>query len=87
MDDRTAGATGQEHLVSSPKDFVLPCCLFDALTMKRPYKAVWELDKVFQLLTSEKGKHFEPKLVDAFLENKDKMLAIKERWDDKNTLT
>jgi response regulator RpfG family c-di-GMP phosphodiesterase len=43
--------------------------VFDALTTERPYKDPWPLDKAFELLASERGKHFDPILVDVFLSN------------------
>lgn len=43
--------------------------VFDALTQKRVYKEAWPLDKVLELFQEERGKHFEPKLVDLLFEN------------------
>lgn len=42
--------------------------VFDALTSKRPYKEAWSFDKAVQLIKSERGKHFDPKMVDYFIE-------------------
>lgn len=39
----------------------------DALTTKRPYNDIWELDKVINYLKDESGKHFDPEVVNAFL--------------------
>ena len=41
--------------------------VFDALSSKRPYKEPWPVEKVVELLIAEKGKHFDPELVDLFL--------------------
>jgi response regulator RpfG family c-di-GMP phosphodiesterase len=43
--------------------------VFDALTTKRPYKEPWPLDRAFALLTDERGRQFDPALVDAFVCN------------------
>ena len=43
--------------------------VFDALTSKRPYKEAWSVDKSVQEIISLKGTHFEPALVDVFIEN------------------
>jgi len=43
--------------------------VFDALTSKRPYKEPWSFEKAKSLLIEEKGKHFDPHLVDLFIEN------------------
>ena len=54
--------------------------VFDALGSKRVYKEVWDLDKILNLIKEEKGKHFDPKLVDAFLNNLDKFLEIRDKF-------
>ncbi|MFY8351347.1 DUF3369 domain-containing protein [Pseudoalteromonas sp. SSM20] len=43
--------------------------VYDALRHKRCYKEAWTLDQVIQELTEQRGKHFEPKLVDVLLNN------------------
>ena len=50
--------------------------VFDALTSKRPYKKAWSIDEAFNLLLEEKGKHFDPVLVDLFIENKEDVMNI-----------
>lgn len=44
------------------------CDVFDALTSPRPYKEAWPVEKAVGLLKDQAGKHFDPRLVDAFLE-------------------
>ncbi|WP_235868870.1 HD-GYP domain-containing protein [Vibrio superstes] len=56
--------------------------VFDALTSPRPYKKAWDVEDAFALLNDEKGEHFDPKLVDLFLERRQEILAIKERLSD-----
>ena len=55
--------------------------VFDALTMRRPYKEPWSVEKAFETLVDEAGSHFDPHLVDRFLGIKDEVLQIRERWD------
>ncbi len=43
--------------------------VFDALTTKRPYKEPWPFDRAFALLKNERGRKFDPALVDAFVYN------------------
>ena len=50
--------------------------VFDALTTRRPYKKPWSLDMAFDLLRKERGKQFDPELVDAFLYNSTKVVQI-----------
>ena len=50
--------------------------VFDALTSNRPYKKAWSVDEAFNLLLEEKYKHFDPVLVDLFIENKEDVMNI-----------
>jgi putative two-component system response regulator len=50
--------------------------VFDALTSKRPYKNSWTIEEALDLLKEEKGKHFDPKLIDIFIENIDEIKEI-----------
>lgn len=43
--------------------------VFDALTSERPYKRAWSYEEATALLLSEKGEHFDPRLVTLFVEN------------------
>ena len=56
--------------------------VFDALGSERVYKKAWELDKILKLLKEERGEHFDPYLVDLFLENIDKFLEIRDKFKD-----
>ncbi|MFW5432799.1 MAG: HD domain-containing phosphohydrolase [Methylophilaceae bacterium] len=55
------------------KGSLIPLCarivaiadVLDALTSKRPYKEAWSMDKAFEYLESESGKHFDPELIAA----------------------
>lgn len=40
--------------------------VFDALVCIRPYKQAWPLEKVLALFEDEKGRHFDPQVVEAF---------------------
>ena len=54
--------------------------VFDALTSIRPYKKAWEVQAAVDLLQSEKGKHFDPELVDLFIAQLPAMVEIKEKY-------
>jgi PAS domain S-box-containing protein len=56
--------------------------VFDALGSDRCYKKAWELERILNLFKEERGKHFDPKLVDLFLENLDKFLLIRDKFQD-----
>ena len=54
--------------------------VFDALTSERPYKKAWSVDKALELIKKEKGKHFDPELVDILLQHLDEILEIRQRY-------
>ncbi|MDO6428054.1 two-component system response regulator [Thalassotalea sp. 1_MG-2023] len=56
--------------------------VFDALTSKRPYKDAWSIDETMSFIREQKGKHFEPKLVELLDQELDKVLAIKQQYQD-----
>lgn len=51
--------------------------VFDALGHDRIYKKAWPLEAILELLKNERGKHFDPNLIDLFLGNLDAFLQIK----------
>eukprot|EP01022_Parablepharisma_sp_SALTPOND_P035603 TRINITY_DN9590_c0_g1_i1.p2 TRINITY_DN9590_c0_g1~~TRINITY_DN9590_c0_g1_i1.p2 ORF type:complete len:620 (-),score=58.41 TRINITY_DN9590_c0_g1_i1:3507-5366(-) len=53
--------------------------VFDALGNDRCYKKAWPLDKILSLLREERGKQFDPKVVDIFFENLDEILELNEK--------
>jgi len=53
------------------------CDVFDALMSARPYKKVWSHQETLDLIKAESGKHFEPALVEAFLNIQDEIMAIR----------
>ena len=56
--------------------------VFDALTSNRPYKKAWSFEKASNLLIEEKGKHFDPQIVDCFIENLDAIKTIYEKFQE-----
>jgi len=54
--------------------------VFDALTTVRPYKGAWSVEDSVNHLLAERGKHFEPGLVDHFVRVLPEILSIKERF-------
>jgi putative two-component system response regulator len=57
--------------------------VFDALTSERPYKKAWSVEDACALLIEQKGRHFEPRLVDLFLDCLPQVLEIKQRWPER----
>ena len=56
--------------------------VFDALASERCYKPAWPMPKVLQYMTDEKGKQFDPLLVDILLSHLDDFLAIRDAYPD-----
>ncbi len=52
--------------------------VLDALTHKRVYKEAWSFEQATEFILENKGKKFDPVLVDIFFENKDKFQKILE---------
>lgn len=47
------------------------CDVFDALSSERSYKEPWEEERVLETMESEKGKHFDPEMLEIFFSNLD----------------
>ena len=45
--------------------------VWDALTSDRPYRQAMQHDEVRQIVQADSGKHFDPLVVEAFMEMKD----------------
>lgn len=56
--------------------------VFDALGHDRIYKKAWPLEEILNLFKEEKGKHFDPILVDLFFQHLEAFLSIKEKLED-----
>ena len=50
--------------------------VFDALTSARPYKSAFPIDRAFTMMREERGKHFDPFLLDVFLNSFDQVSEI-----------
>lgn len=59
--------------------------VFDALLHPRCYKPAWPIDRVLAHLKEQRGRHFDPVLVDRLIERLDAALAIVARYPDHST--
>ncbi len=50
--------------------------VFDALTSDRPYKQPWSMEEAFAEIKRLSGTHFDPRLVEAFMDSKKDIEAI-----------
>ena len=74
------GLAGEDIPVSAR--VVAVADVFDALTMKRPYKEAWPIDRVLATVRESAGTHFDPAMIEAFELVLPQMIAMKADWDD-----
>jgi putative two-component system response regulator len=56
--------------------------VFDALASVRPYKAPFPIEKCFAILREERGRHFDPQVIDAFFQCTAEILRVKDELAD-----
>lgn len=56
--------------------------VFDALGSDRVYKKAWPLQRIIDHLTEQRGLHFDPVLLDLFLQNIDDFIQIRNEFSD-----
>ena len=56
--------------------------VFDALVSRRAYKEPWPPEKAYEEIVSQRGKQFDPAVVDAFVQNFNKFKDIMMRYPD-----
>lgn len=55
--------------------------VFDALTSHRPYKKAWSFERAMILIEEEKGRHFDPKIAELFIQNIERVREIFSRFE------
>jgi PAS domain S-box-containing protein len=56
--------------------------VFDALSCERVYKKAWPMENIIEFVLSERGRHFDPDLVDMFMENIERFKEIAAKYQD-----
>lgn len=56
--------------------------VFDALGSRRSYKPPWPDEKIIKLLKEERGIHFDPDIVDCFIDIYDVITAIRDKFTE-----
>jgi response regulator RpfG family c-di-GMP phosphodiesterase len=56
--------------------------VFDALVSERPYKHAWPLAEGIDFLKSQRGRHFDPRCIDAFLADRSRIEAVLAEYGD-----
>ena len=52
--------------------------VYDALISERPYKKAFTDEQAMEIITAESGRHFDPKIVDIFVELHDRFIQTRE---------
>jgi putative two-component system response regulator len=58
--------------------------VFDALTTARPYKRAWTVEAAVDQLRQDAGRHFDPQLIELFMGILPQILAIRDRWKERD---
>ena len=56
--------------------------VYDALTTRRPYKDAWPIEDAVAYIRNASGTHMDPEVVEAFLDNLDKVTEIQSKLSD-----
>ena len=56
--------------------------VYDALVSERPYKKSWSTQQALDYMRGQRGKHFDPDCVDAFLARMEDVAAIQAKYAD-----
>ncbi len=56
--------------------------VFDALSSERVYKKAWPDQQVLDYMKEQRGRHFDPQLVDLLLQNREQFFAVREQFKD-----
>lgn len=59
--------------------------VFDALSIKRPYKEPWPVDKIVAYVDGRSGTDFDPALVAVFHRMLPELLDIQQTWDARSS--
>jgi len=60
--------------------------VYDALISRRAYKKGMSHEKAIIIITEGKGSHFDPDVVDAFVEQQEEFKAIALRYSDSDNV-
>ena len=50
--------------------------VFDALTSDRVYRPAWSVQETIEWMRNERGKHFDPEVLDAFFASMDEIRSV-----------
>jgi putative two-component system response regulator len=56
--------------------------VFDALTCHRVYKSAVDVDAALDMMSEQRGRHFDPNALDAFMTSRKSIMAVREEYPD-----
>jgi putative two-component system response regulator len=74
------GALAGEDIPQSARIVAL-ADVFDALSMRRPYKEPWSIERIMEHVRAGSGAHFDPVLVSLFSDILPQLLDIQAKWN------
>ena len=81
MDRAIPWVYGRRHPTRGPHRARWRTCSTRSST-KRPYKPAFPIRKCFDIIQQERGEHFDPAVVDAFMARKDQIVEIQIAYSD-----
>ncbi len=69
------------HDIPMEGRIVAVCDVYDALTSKRPYKEAWSTEEAVAEIVRQSGTHFDPLVVDAFLQCRAEIEAVRKNLE------
>jgi putative two-component system response regulator len=75
------GLTGAH--ISEASRIVAVADVFDALSMRRPYKDAWPVSRVLDALRESVGSHLDARVVSAFMRVLPEILSAQAHWNEK----
>jgi putative two-component system response regulator len=60
--------------------------VFDALSMRRPYKEAWPMERILPMLLELSGSHLDKRLVTIFIDIMPQILKIQAEWNSRSSL-
>lgn len=79
------GLTGEN--IPEPSRIVAIADVFDALSMQRPYKEAWPLEKIVSYMEENAGRHFDPELLNRFIDILPLIIEIQTKWNKEEEAT
>jgi len=78
-----AGLSGEK--IPESAQIVAIADVFDALTLKRPYKEPWSTDRAVEEIKNGVGSHFSPRVAEHFFEILPEIECLKASWGSETT--